>query len=252
MTAELDGKAAIITGGGRGIGRAIAEALIGAGAAVLITGSREYEELERTAEEIGAASLLADVSHDTDSALVLETAMEHFGRIDILANNAARSMIDIGQRFLAQPQPFWHIDPDRWRNLVDTNVNGPFLLARTVVPVMLEQGWGRVINVSISEETMRRRGYSPYGPSKAAVEAMTAIWADELRDTGITVNTLVPGGDVATGMQPDDLPAHMRERLLDPAIVGPAAVYLASRRSDGVNGQRIVATQWNRSSNVDE
>ncbi len=242
MTAELKDKVAIVTGGGRGIGRAIATALIGAGASVLITGSREYEELERTAQEIGATALLADVSHDTDASLVLETTLEHFGRVDVLVNNAARGMIEVDQGFLSQPQPFWRIDPDLWRSLVDTNVNGPFLLARTVVPVMLEQGWGRVINVSISEDAMRRRGHSPYGPTKAAVEAMSAIWADELRQTGITVNTLVPGGEVATRMQPQELPPELRQRLLDPETVGPAAVYLASPRSDGVSGQRIVAS----------
>src|SRR5699024_4523476 len=150
----------------RGIGRAIAEALTGAGASVLITGSRDYEALEQTAQAIGATSLLADVSHDTDAALVLETALEQYGRVDVLVNNAARGMIEIDPGFLSQPRPFWRTDPDLWRSLVDTNVNGPFLLARTVVPLMLEQGWGRVINVSISEETMRRRGHSPYGPSK--------------------------------------------------------------------------------------
>lgn len=250
MSTELKGKAAVVTGGGRGIGRAIAEALIGAGASVLITASREYQELEDTAEAIGATSLLADASHDTDATLVLDTAMEQFGRIDILVNNAARGMIEIDPDYLDQPQPFWRTEPDMWRGLVDTNVNGPFLLARTLVPAMLEQGWGRIINVSMDEAAMRRRGFSPYGPSKAAVEAMTAIWAEDLRDTGITVNTLVPGGEVTGRMYPEKLPEAMRTHLLPPTVMGPAAVYLASPAAADISGQRITATEWNQAHGV--
>ena len=77
--------------------------------------------------------------------------------------------------------------------VIDTNVNGPFLMARAAVPAMLERGSGRIVNVSMNRETMRRRGFSPYGPSKAALESETAIWAQDLGDSGITVNAVHPG-----------------------------------------------------------
>jgi NAD(P)-dependent dehydrogenase (short-subunit alcohol dehydrogenase family) len=82
--------------------------------------------------------------------------------------------------------------------VIDTNVNGPFMTARCAVPFMLKAGWGRIVNVSVSQGTMRRRGFSPYGPSRAALESETIIWAQDLEGTGVTVNALLPGGATLT------------------------------------------------------
>jgi len=90
----------------------------------------------------------------------------------------------VNERFMTEPMPFWEADPDVWRMVVDTNVNGVFLMTRAVIPHMLRRISGRIINVSINQETMRRRGFSPYGPSKAALESMSVIWAQELAGTG--------------------------------------------------------------------
>lgn len=251
MTETLKGKTAIISGAGRGLGKAIARAYVQAGAQVLITAARSYEELERSAIEIGAWSQIADVTHDTDVALVVETALKEFGHIDILVNNAARGMRMINERYLTDPLPFWQVDPDDWRTLIDTNVNGPFLMARAVVPYMLEQGWGRVINVSADPATLSQPGWSPYSPSKAALETMSAIWARDLNGTGVTVNRLMPGGDTATAMFP---PAALRDRhdsFLSPEVIGPAAVYLASDDADHLNGERIDALAWNTEHGID-
>ena len=83
--------------------------------------------------------------------------------------------------------------------IVATNVNGPFLMARAAAPHMMRQRWGRIVNISINHETMRRAGFSPYGPSKAALESETIIWAQDLDGTGVTVNALLPGGATDTG-----------------------------------------------------
>jgi 3-oxoacyl-[acyl-carrier protein] reductase len=128
--------------------------------------------------------------------------------------------------------------------IVDTNVNGPFFMTRAVVPRMLEQGGGSIINVSMNYETMKRRGFSPYGPSKAALESESIIWAQDLEGTGIRFNVLLPGGATETGMIPPGLPEEMRFRLLRPEIIAGAAVYLASEDSGHLTGHRLVATDW--------
>jgi NAD(P)-dependent dehydrogenase (short-subunit alcohol dehydrogenase family) len=91
---------------------------------------------------------------------------------------------------------------------------------------------------------MRRKGFTPYGPSKAALESMSTIWAQELAGTGVTMNVLLPGGATNTGMIPDSFPESRRKDLIDPQVMGPPAVYLASEDAREVNGQRIIAVEW--------
>jgi len=93
----------------------------------------------------------------------------------------------VSSAFLTEPARFWEIEPETWRIMIDTNVNGPFLMARNAAPVMVKAGWGRIVNVSMNRETMRRRGFSPYGPSKAALESETIIWSQDLAGTGAGV-----------------------------------------------------------------
>jgi 3-oxoacyl-[acyl-carrier protein] reductase len=128
--------------------------------------------------------------------------------------------------------------------IIDTNVNGPFLMAREVTPQMLKQDWGRIINISINHETMRRAGFSPYGPSKAALESETIIWAQDLAGTGVTVNSLLPGGATDTGMVPREI---SRARLLDPNIMVPPLLWLVSESAGKVTGGRFVANLWDSS-----
>ncbi|HUZ91962.1 MAG TPA: SDR family oxidoreductase, partial [Methylocella sp.] len=123
-----------------------------------------------------------------------------------------------------------------------------FLMARAAVPQMLDAGWGRIVNVTINAETMRRRGFSPYGPSKAALESETLIWAKDLSDSGVTVNALLPGGAVLTGMIPASFPDHLRAGLLDPEVMVPPLLWLASSRSNGVTGRRFIAANWRENS----
>jgi NAD(P)-dependent dehydrogenase (short-subunit alcohol dehydrogenase family) len=241
---KLEGKVALVTGGGRGIGRAIAEAYGREGAAVVVTAARHESEIEEVASRIGGTALLCDGSKRNEVDRLVETVLSRFGRIDILVNNAARGMKFVNESFMTEPKPFWEADADAWRMVIDTNVNGVFLLTRAVIPQMIRNGSGRIINISISQETMKRKGFSPYGPSKAALESMSTIWAQELVGTGITLNVLLPGGATNTGMIPDSFPELQRKGLIDPQVMGAPAVYLASDDAREVNGQRIVAIEW--------
>lgn len=247
----LAGRVAIVTGGGRGLGRAMALGLAQAGAYVIATAACERDQIEAVAHqakqvcgEDRVIPLIADVAREQDCARVVESAVERFGRIDILINNAGRGMKYISQTFLTEPTRFWEVDPQTWRMIIDTNVNGPFLMARAAAPWMIQAGWGRIVNVAINHETMRRPGFSPYGPSKAALDSETIIWAQDLLDTGVTVNALLPGGASLTGMIPDGVPDDARSSLLDPTIMVPPLLWLTSPESDGVTGHRIVATRW--------
>jgi 3-oxoacyl-[acyl-carrier protein] reductase len=247
----LAGCVAIVTGGGRGLGRAMTLGLARAGAAVVATAARERDEVERVAAEANEAAaagvvlpLLADVTKEEDCARTVAAALDRHGRLDVLVNNAGRGMKYVSEQFMTEPTRFWETAPDVWRLVIDTNVVGPFLMARAAVPPMLAAGFGRIVNISMNTETMRRRGFSPYGPSKAALESETIIWAQDLEGTGVTVNALAPGGATLTGMIPAGFPDRLRSTLLDPAVMVPPLLWLASRRSDGVSGRRFVASSW--------
>src|SRR5258706_7562320 len=248
---ELSGKTAIVTGGGRGLGRAMALGLLRAGANVVITAARITQEIETVGKEgvkLGATGTLrkfvADVTREEDCRLVVNETIGEFGSVHILVNNAGRGMRFVSETFFDTPTKFWQTDPAVWRMIIDTNVNGPFLMAREVTPHMLKQGWGRVINISMNHETMRRAGVSPYGPSQAALESGTIIWAQDLAGTGVTVKSLLPGGATATGMVPRDVDPR---RLLDPKIMVPPLLWLASEAAGGVTGDRFVANLWDAS-----
>ncbi len=242
---------AIVSGGGRGLGRAMVMGLARAGIHVVATAARERAEIESVAEEVRRSGgeyevlpLIADVTKDDDCAQVVDAALKRFGRLDILVNNAGRGMKYISNEFLTQPTRFWEVTAESWRLVIDANVNGPFMMARHAVPVMLKAGWGRIVNVSASQATMRRRGFSPYGPSKAALESETIIWAQDLQGSGVTVNALLPGGATLTGMVPENVSQETRAALLDPCIIVPPLVWLVSREADGMTGRRLVATKW--------
>jgi gluconate 5-dehydrogenase len=155
-------------------------------------------------------------------------------------------MRTVNPRFLSEPQPFWQVSPAGFRDVVETKLVGCFLMARAVVPTMLAAGGGRVVNISMNEQTMTRRGFVPYGPAGAGVEALSRVMAADLAGSSVTVNILLPGGSgTRTGMVPENAPDEIRARLQDPAVMGPPIVWLASDQAAGVHDRRIVATEFN-------
>ena len=237
---DLHGIRALVTGGTSGLGLAMAEALAGAGAAVVIT-SRSAERATAAAARIpGGLGLAADASDEASVARAADETWSRLGGIDLLVNNAGLGMRTVNPRFMVEPQGFWEVPPEGFRTVVDANLTGYFLMARELTPRMLKAGSGRIVNISMNHTTMTRRGFVPYGPSRAGAEALSRIMAADLADTPVRVNMLLPGGATETGMVPDDRPAGLT--LIDPAVMGPPIVWLASPQAREVHDERIVAT----------
>jgi gluconate 5-dehydrogenase len=242
---RADGVRALITGGTSGLGAAMAAALLDAGATVAITG-RDAGRAEASARELGTgcAGVGMDVRNEEDVARGLDRVVDELGGLDVLVNNAGIGMRTVNPRFLTDPQPFWEVSPDGFRDVVATNLTGYFLVARAVVPRLLAAGGGRVVNVSMNHATMNRKGFVPYGPARSGAEALARIMAADLAGSGVTANILLPGGATATGMIPGDFPPEQRAHLLDPRVMGPPIRWLCSPQAAGVHGERIVASEF--------
>jgi NAD(P)-dependent dehydrogenase (short-subunit alcohol dehydrogenase family) len=231
----------LLTGGTSGLGLAMASALAQAGASVVLTG-RDVVRAEQVAATLpGASGLGLDTRDEASVSAAVRAAAERLGGIDLLVNNAGLGMRTVNPRFLTEPQGFWQVSPAGFRAVIDTNLTGYFLVAREVTPLMLAAGRGRIVNISMNHATMTRRGFVPYGPSRAGAEALSRIMAADLDGTGVTVNLLLPGGATRTGMVPDHAPARP---MLEPEIMGPPIVWLASAAAEGTTNERIVATEF--------
>jgi NAD(P)-dependent dehydrogenase (short-subunit alcohol dehydrogenase family) len=238
----------LVTGSTGGLGLAMARALYGAGARVLLTG-RDAARVERARGSLGAGpgeahGCVLDVRDEGSIRAVVAQAVERWGGLDVLVNNAGIGMRTVNPRFLTEPQPFWAVTPQGFRDVVDTNLTGYFLVAREVVPLLLRQGAGRIVNISMNHETMRRRGFVPYGPSRAGAESLSHIMAQDLAPHGITVNMLLPGGATDTGMIPEGFPAEARAGLLSPDVMAEPILFLCSDEARGLSDARIVARDF--------
>jgi NAD(P)-dependent dehydrogenase (short-subunit alcohol dehydrogenase family) len=243
---DLNDFRVLVTGATSGLGAAMASALTKAGARVIVTG-RDQSRAEAIAAELGSSAIACqlDVRSERSVAACVARARNEWGRIDMLVNNAGIGMRTVNPRFMEEEQPFWEVTPGGFRDVVETKVVGCFLMAREIVPQMLRDGGGRIVNISMNEQTMVRRGFVPYGPAGAGVEALSRVMAADLAEGPVTVNILLPGGSgTRTGMVPDDAPAEIQARLLDPAVMGPPIVWLASDAAAGVHDERIVATDF--------
>jgi NAD(P)-dependent dehydrogenase (short-subunit alcohol dehydrogenase family) len=240
-------KIALITGGAGGIGGAMAEALAndGCGAAIV---DIDKEAARRRATEINARcdaervlAIPGDVSDERACNDAVARCIDHFGSIDVLVNNAGVGVSSIRSDAERNHPSITEIDRALWDRFFAVNVTGPMLMVRAALPHMREKGWGRIVNNTTSFFTMLR--VLPYGASKSALESMSAIWAKELEDTGITVNVLVPGGPTDTPFVGEDS-GIPRDKMLKPSVMGPPMRWLASPASDGITGQRFVAALW--------
>lgn len=252
---SLDGKVALIAGASRGMGREIAIAYAAAGAkgiTVLAAPASDEtrDDIEAELAETVAAiekaggqgtglGLIAEVTDWSDCQMAVARTVEAFGKIDVLLHNAGKSQRYHGKRDI----PFWQTEPEGWRDVVTTNVVGPYMMAKAAIPAMLEAGWGRIIITSKSADSQHVKFAGAYGPSKSAVEAQAVSWAEETEGTGVTVNCLDPGGAVNTRFGRGEI----RDRGLDVKVMNNMALWLASDGADGVNGCRFNAKHWDSS-----
>jgi NAD(P)-dependent dehydrogenase (short-subunit alcohol dehydrogenase family) len=240
---RLDGRVALITGGTKGLGRAIADALAEAGADVSIS-ARNAEASAQVAREISAATgrrslgIPADVAVAAQVDAMVARTLDTLGRIDILVNNAGINIRG----------PIEELDEASWDAVIDTNLKGPWLCCRAVARPMKAQKWGRVINVSSMLGEISMPGRSPYASSKGGLTLLTKTLALEWARDGINVNALCPGPfatEINTPLLNDPTARAQMEanvplaRWGDPVELGPASVFLASEASSFMTGATL-------------
>jgi NAD(P)-dependent dehydrogenase (short-subunit alcohol dehydrogenase family) len=243
---RLTGKLALVTGGGRGIGLAVALRLARDGAKVIVTG-RTREDLERTAEAVHGHALVCDLA-DRASTDAMVASAKAIGRVDILVNNAG----------IAESAPLAKTDDEMWDRIVELNATAPFRLTRAFAPAMVEAGWGRIITIA-SNAGLTGYGYtSAYCAAKHAAVGLTRALAVDLGRTGVTINAVCPGW-VATRMADEAISriaartgrsaAEARgelekmspqRRLVEPEEVAASVGMLCTESARGIHGQTIV------------
>ena len=249
----LEAKVAVITGGGRGIGRAIALKFAAEGAAVVLA-ARTKKEIDSVAMEVRdaggrATSVAADVADEQQCERLIQTAMAEFGRVDILVNNAGE---------YGPVKPVQEITPTEWDRVVAVHLRGAYLLTRLVLPSMYERGSGAILNISSLSAKSAFAWGSPYAAAKAGMLGLTRVVAAEAARKGVRVNAICPGPVTETRMS-KDLGHVLAERLgvseedqlkgfLNTILQGrgqtanevaAAALFLCSNQSSAITGQSL-------------
>jgi 3-oxoacyl-[acyl-carrier protein] reductase len=238
MKIDLTGRSAVVTGGTRGIGRAIAASLAGAGARVAVVG-RSAETAQSAAAELGhgAQGFAGDVANPASAAAMIAAVEAAFGAVDILVNNAGITRDNIMPRLK---------DAD-WDEVIDANLRGAFVTIRAAVRGMMKRRWGRVINISSVVGLVGNKGQSNYAASKAGLIGLTKSVAKEFAARNVLANVVAPGfieTDMISGMTQDARETLMRqiplERLGTPNDIASLVTFLASDHASYITGQVFV------------
>ena len=251
--APIAGRVCAITGAAGGMGSVMARALAGAGADIAAI-DMSKEGLDALGKEPLFANrrfvaIQTDVSKFEDCRAAVQKTVEVLGGIDVLVNCAG-----VSQRLAAPagkkgPTKFYETDAEGWTRVQMINAFGAFYMSHEAVPHMLKKGWGRIINVTTSYDTMLLANMNAYGPSKSSLESSTVIWSKELAGTGVTVNVLTPGGVTNTPFLPPEMP---RDNTLDPSVMEVPVQWLASDASADYTGCRFIGRDWDKSLPLDE
>ena len=251
MFDSLSGYIALITGGSSGIGFEMAKQLLSQGATVIIS-ARAGKRLDDAATTLHAQgydvhALPMDVTLEASVSDAAKWVEEKFDHLDMVVNDAGIGRNAPGMEGLPADCHFYDIPVPTVKAVIDTNLIGYFIVASKFVPIMLKQGHGSLVYVSTSTNTMIKPGQLPYGPSKAGAEAMSTIMANELREMGIMVNVICPGGFTDTamageGMKEFFLQNHMP--ILPPTILNRTISFLASPLSTGISGEKIIGKDF--------
>lgn len=235
---KLQDKVALVTGGSRGIGRAVAAAYAREGAAVVMT-ARDRGSLEAAADEIRKAGgrvvpLLADVADRHQVRNLSEEIQRRFGRVHVLVNNASL----LGPRVPIQEYP-----EEEWEAVIAVNLTGPFFVVKSCLPLMAAAGEGSIINVSSGVGRIGKPCWGAYAASKFGLEGLTQVLAAELAPLHIRVNAVNPGG-TRTAMRAAAYPEEDPLTLPTPEQITPVFIYLASDESRNRTGQSLEARDF--------
>jgi NAD(P)-dependent dehydrogenase (short-subunit alcohol dehydrogenase family) len=253
---DLNGRTVVVTGAASpiGLGHAMAVAMLAAGARVAFLDTNEAQLAEAVTAATGrfgsdrVLGVTADVSDEAAAHRAIADVRSRADSIDILVNNAG---INVGALGLDNDALPWDIPVPAWRRVAEVNYLGPVIMTNALLPSMIAQGYGRIIGITTSLDTMWRPISPGYGPAKAAHEAFIANIAPRLTGSGVTANVLTPGGVTMTGSSRGTTlldPAAM----LSPLVMGPPAVWLASPGAHDFNGMRIIACRWDESLPLDQ